>query len=383
MRVRTMSKVLLGEIAIERKETCKGNKNGFPIVGLEHLTPEQVTLSDWDEDRSNTFTKLFYEGDILFGRRRAYLKKAAVAPFNGICSGDITVIKAIPERILPELLPFVIQNDSFFQYAVGKSAGSLSPRVKWEYLRNYEFELPNLDKQRELAKVLWAMEETKIPYMNLLKRIDELVKGHFVQMFGDPVTNSYDCQVVTFKNYIKNIRYGTSQPPKFSDDGPYKFIRATNIKDKHITENDMLFISLEEAEKIEKCKLNGNELLMVRSGANTGDTCIITDPYRGHYAGYDIIITFDLSRANPVFFNELLNTNYMDQIVKPLTARAAQPHINAQQVQSLPMIVVPIEAQNIFAQFVEEAEKFKFELQHTLVDLIELNKKIIADAFID
>jgi len=378
-----MSKVLLGEIAIERKETCKGNKNGFPIVGLEHLTPEQVTLSDWDEDRSNTFTKLFYEGDILFGRRRAYLKKAAVAPFNGICSGDITVIKAIPERILPELLPFVIQNDSFFQYAVGKSAGSLSPRVKWEYLRNYEFELPNLDKQRELAKVLWAMEETKIPYMNLLKRIDELVKGHFVQMFGDPVTNSYDCQVVTFKNYIKNIRYGTSQPPKFSDDGPYKFIRATNIKDKHITENDMLFISLEEAEKIEKCKLNGNELLMVRSGANTGDTCIITDPYRGHYAGYDIIITFDLSRANPVFFNELLNTNYMDQIVKPLTARAAQPHINAQQVQSLPMIVVPIEAQNIFAQFVEEAEKFKFELQHTLVDLIELNKKIIADAFID
>ena len=122
-----MAKVTLGEVAKEARETCKGDKSGFPTVGLEHITPEEIRLSHWDESSDNTFTKRFHEGDILFGRRRAYLKKAAIAPFEGICSGDITVIRAMPEKMEPRLLPFIIQNDGFFDYAVGRSAGSLSP----------------------------------------------------------------------------------------------------------------------------------------------------------------------------------------------------------------------------------------------------------------
>ena len=97
-----MSKVLLGDVAEERRETCRGNKDGYPTVGLEHLTPEEITLTSWDEGSDNTFTKMFRKGDVLFGRRRAYLKKAAVAPFDGICSGDITVIEAKPNYLLPE-----------------------------------------------------------------------------------------------------------------------------------------------------------------------------------------------------------------------------------------------------------------------------------------
>ena len=179
-----MSKVKLGDVAIEHKETCKGSKDGYPIVGLEHLVSEEVTLTAWDEGNDNTFTKMFRKGNVLFGRRRAYLKKAAVAPFDGICSGDITVIEAIPDRILPELLPFIIQNDELFDFAVGKSAGSLSPRVKWEHLKNYEFELPDMDKQRELAELLWAMDATKKSYQKLIAATDELVKSQFIELFS-------------------------------------------------------------------------------------------------------------------------------------------------------------------------------------------------------
>ncbi|NLZ56469.1 MAG: restriction endonuclease subunit S [Clostridiaceae bacterium] len=175
-----MSKVKLGDVAIERRETCKGSKDGYPIVGLEHLVSGEVTLTAWGEDINNTFTKIFRKGDVLFGRRRAYLKKAAVAPFDGICSGDITVIEAIPDRIVPELLPFIIQNDNLFNFAVGKSAGSLSPRVKWNHLKNYEFELPDIDKQRELATLLWAIDTTKKSYQKLITATDELVKSQFI-----------------------------------------------------------------------------------------------------------------------------------------------------------------------------------------------------------
>lgn len=78
-----MVKVLLGDIAKERKENLKTDKSNLPIVGLEHLVPQQVQLTEWSNDTDNTFTKVFHKGDILFGRRRAYLKKAALwASFN-------------------------------------------------------------------------------------------------------------------------------------------------------------------------------------------------------------------------------------------------------------------------------------------------------------
>lgn len=185
-----MSKVLLGDVAVEHKETCKGSKDGYPIVGLEHLIPEEITLTAWNEGSENTFSKMFRKGNVLFGRRRAYLKKAAVAPFDGICSGDITVIEAKPDRILPELLPFIIQNDDLFEFAVGKSAGSLSPRVKWEHLKNYEFELPDMEKQKELAELFWAMDNTKKSYQKLIAATDELVKSQFMEQFGNLDSNT-------------------------------------------------------------------------------------------------------------------------------------------------------------------------------------------------
>ena len=177
-----MSKVKLGDVAAECRETCKGSKSGYRIVGLEHLVPGEVTLTAWDEAGDTTFNKVFRKGSVLFGRRRAYLRKAAVAPFDGICSSDITVIEANHERLVPELLPFIIQNDGLFDFAVGKSAGSLSPRVKWEHLKNYEFELPDdMAKQQELAELLWAIDATKKSYQRLISATDELVKSQFIE----------------------------------------------------------------------------------------------------------------------------------------------------------------------------------------------------------
>ena len=179
-----MNKVLLGDVAEEVRENYKEMDGNPAVVGLEHLIPGEIRLKEWSEDTNTTFTKAFHKGQVLFGRRRAYLKKAAVAPVDGICSGDITVISAKQDKILPELLPFVIQNDDFFDFAVGKSAGSLSPRVKWSRLKEYEFNLPSLSQQRKLAKLLWSFVDAKEAYEDLIRQTDELVKSQFIEMFG-------------------------------------------------------------------------------------------------------------------------------------------------------------------------------------------------------
>lgn len=173
-------RVKLADAAIESRETYKGSQKGLPIVGLEHIRPEEINLTEWCVDSENTFSKMFRKGQVLFGRRRAYLKKAAVAPCDGLCSGDITVIAAKPDRLMPELLPFIIQNECFFDFAVEKSAGSLSPRAKWERLCEFEFDLPPMQEQRRLAEVLWAFDNAKQAYKRLLKSTEELVKSQFV-----------------------------------------------------------------------------------------------------------------------------------------------------------------------------------------------------------
>ncbi len=182
-----MSRVLLGDIASERKESIKGDKTGYPIVGLEHIVPGQIKLTTWDSDSNNSFSKLFRKGDVLFGRRRAYLKKAAEAPFDGICSGDITVITPNAEMIIDGLLPFIIQNDRLFDFAVGKSAGSLSPRVKWDNLKNYPINIPDKEQQPALLELLEAIESECEACSNALAAAAELKASYLDAVFQQKI----------------------------------------------------------------------------------------------------------------------------------------------------------------------------------------------------
>lgn len=169
-------KIKFGDIAKEVRITEHDPlKNGLKhYVGLEHIESEDLHIKSWgDISDGTTFTRKFVKGQVLFGRRRAYLKKAALASFDGICSGDILVFEADNDKLLPELLPFIVQNDNFFQYAVDASAGSLSPRVKFKDLAKFELMLPkSLDEQKKLADLLWAGDELVQKYTSLRGKLN-------------------------------------------------------------------------------------------------------------------------------------------------------------------------------------------------------------------
>ena len=152
--------------------TCTNENSRNPLedgftryVGLDDLDPGELRIRRWgDVADGTTFTRVFRSGQVLFGKRRAYQRKAALADFDGICSGDILVFEAKADLLLPDLLPFIVQSDGFFDRALGTSAGSLSPRTKWSELSQYEFDLPPLDEQRRIAEVLRAVEEISESY---------------------------------------------------------------------------------------------------------------------------------------------------------------------------------------------------------------------------
>lgn len=118
-------------------------------VGLEHLDPGVMTVQRWDTPDKVEAQKLrFKPGDVIFGRRRAYQKKVALAEFEGICSAHALVLRARLDHIHPDFLPVFLSSDYFLDRAIAISVGSLSPTVNWRDLKVQEFELPPLDEQK-------------------------------------------------------------------------------------------------------------------------------------------------------------------------------------------------------------------------------------------
>ncbi|MDX5515681.1 MULTISPECIES: hypothetical protein [Stenotrophomonas] len=130
-------------------------------VGLEHLEPDDLRIRSWGSVADGvTFTSVFQPGQVLFGKRRAYQRKVAVADFSGVCSSDIYVLESKDAKVLlPELLPFICQTDAFFDHAVGTSAGSLSPRTNWTSLADFEFALPPIDEQLRVVVAMATFDE--------------------------------------------------------------------------------------------------------------------------------------------------------------------------------------------------------------------------------
>jgi len=154
-------------------------------VGLEHLDPSTIHLRQWGHPSDVTGQKLaFKKNDVIFGRRRAYQRKLAVAEFDGICSAHAMVVRAKPKMILPEFLPFFLQSDMFMERAIEISVGSLSPTINWKTLNVQEFPLPPIDEQKRIAEILWAADEAVEQWRRVYSVLNILISVHRVEFFS-------------------------------------------------------------------------------------------------------------------------------------------------------------------------------------------------------
>lgn len=379
-----MAQVKLGDVAVECRETYKGDKTGMPIVGLEHITPEEVTLSNWDTDTENTFTKQFRKGDMLFGRRRAYLKKAAQAPFDGICSGDITVIRAKEDLLLPELLPFIIQNDRLFEFAVGKSAGSLSPRVKWENLKNYTFDLPPIEEQGKLAEVLWSINDTLQAYQNLLAQTDALMQAQFVEMFGDPQFNPRNNNISKLSEIsiiMSGITKGRKTKAALLTSVPY--ICTANVQNGYIDWSETKYIEATQDE-IEKYSLFSDDVLIIEGGDpdKVGRGCLAgVVPEKCIYQNHVFRVRVNKELIYPEFFAKYIllpyTKSYFLSCAKQTTGIAT---INKKQLSNLMVMYPPLEEQSTYLQFAKQNEQARSTLQNTITSLQATKRSILERA---
>lgn len=356
-----MNKVLLGDVAEEVRENYNETDGNPAVVGLEHLIPGEIRLKEWSEDTNTTFTKAFHKGQVLFGRRRAYLKKAAVAPVDGICSGDITVISVKQDKILPELLPFVIQNDDFFDFAVGKSAGSLSPRVKWSRLKEYEFTLPSLPQQRKLAKLLWSFVDAKEAYEDLIRQTDELVKSQFIEMFGEP---SKSDEAVPLERAFE-IRDDLRKP-------------LNDVERSQMKEGQLYpyYGANGQVDTINDYMIDGQALCLAEDCGAYGAGDVTSYIIKGRsWVNNHAHVLFPRKECDIEYANAFFRILDMSEYVSGTT----RLKLTQGKMKEIPVVLPPMNEQRTFADIVEQSDKSKFELNEAIKDLDAMYKRIIKD----
>lgn len=168
-------------------------------IGLEHIDGECLYISRWGSDVAPIGEKLVMrKGDILFGKRRAYQRKVAIAPIDGIFSAHGLVLRPKEDVVDKDYFPFFMSSNQFLDRAVQISVGGLSPTINWKDLARQEFTLPSLSEQKVLADKLWAAYRVKESYKKLLAATDDMLKAKFMEMFGGQgvVTLSEACDIV-------------------------------------------------------------------------------------------------------------------------------------------------------------------------------------------
>lgn len=376
-----MVKYKFDDIAINsilKKKPTEEDK--YTYIGLEHLDPGSLKVVRYGSEVAPKGEKLLMKkGDVLFGKRRAYQKKVGIAPFDGIFSAHGMVLRPKENVIDKDFFPLFISSDYFLDAAIKISVGSLSPTINWKDLKELEFELPSMEKQRELAQILWAAEETKQSYKSLLQKTDDLVKAKFEEMFGTIGKNEKGWEFTTLgkccelnpakpKNIADNLLVSFVPMQSVTEKG---YIDCSNIKKykevkngyTYFAENDVLFA------KITPCMENGKGAIAKGLEGGIGF---------GSSEFYVLRPIAKKSTSYWLYFITMFNS-FRTNARKVMTGTGGQLRVPLNYLDTFPICLPPIELQKLFETFAQQAELSKQKLQKSLEQLNATTKALINE----
>lgn len=218
--------------------------------------------------------------------------------------------------------------------------------------------VPPLAEQDRLVKLLDEADALRKLRADADKGSEALIPALFNEMFGDPRTNPKRWPRESLKECGASVRYGLGQPPE-GDPRGVPILRATNIKRGRISETGLMRVRREAIPASRNAFLAADEVLVVRSGAYTGDVARVGEEWAGAVAGYDLVVSPGEQLVGDLVASFLLSDFVQNGYFNGLKQRAAQPHLNSTQLEETPFLRPPIELQRMFASRVEEIRRLR------------------------
>ncbi|QQC83620.1 restriction endonuclease subunit S [Acinetobacter bereziniae] len=359
----------LGSIFAQRNE--KVSDQDYPALSVTKngIVPQ---LDNAAKTKDGDNRKLVLKGDFVINSRSDRKGSSGLSSLDGSVSLINIVLK--PRKIEPKFSHHLMKCNAFIEeyYRVGRGIVADLWTTRFEEMKTMNLALPNIEEQRKITEFLdqktseidqaIAIKEQQIALLNERKQI--VIQKAVTQGLDSNVAmkdsglNSVgnipqDWEIIKFK-YLAKVRYGLGQPPRQLDNG-LKIIRATNVERGKIVEKGMLYIDPNDIPWDRNPTLNKDEIIVVRSGAYTGDSALVTEEYAGCIAGYDMVAT--PFNCYPKFLSTVLLSHYVlyEQIYL-LRMRSAQPHLNAEELNELQIVVPPMNQQRLIANYIEKVE---------------------------
>lgn len=383
-----MRKVKLGDLVtvMNEREDNPSRSKYDRFVGLEHYDSGSISITRWGStEMLVSAMKVFRRGDILVARRNVYLKRASSVDFDGITSGD-SIILHVNDEQYKAIVPFVLNTDSFWDYADQHSDGSMSKRLAPKTMLEYEFTLPDDEEVERLSTLLWAMERTKTAYKNLIAKTDELVKSQFVEMFGIPETGEtewpeYKLQTLLDMGWITyhlDGNHGSEYPRahEFVESGvPY--ISANCVVDGRIDFANAKYVTEARANRFRKGIAENKDVLFAHN-ATVGPVAILetTEPR--------VILGTSLTafRCNtehilPEFLKAYLECPRFVRQYEAEMQQSTRKQVPITTQRKYTIVVPDIDRQKEITRIMEQSDKSKFAAQQALADLTATQKALM------
>lgn len=356
-------------------------------IGGEHFESNELEITNKAIIKDNLgilgfkFHFAFQDRDVIFMARNPHLRKAGMVRFSGLCSDASYILRSKDENILTqEYLAIQLQSDHFWDYCESHKVGSVNFANNWSSIANYEFDLPTIDKQREIADKVWAAYEVKKAYRSMIKATDEMVKSQFIEMFGSK--SSGDKWPIKYLSEIVDpncpISYGIVQPGDELEDG-VPIVRPVDLNSNYYVYKNGLKRTTEAiSNSYKRTILRGDELLLCVRGT-TGVMGLATEELKGGNVTRGITPLYFKDGFNRIYLLGAFLSDDVQAYIKDNTVGSTLKGINMERVRKIQIPIPPIEIQNKWEEVFKQADKSKFELKKAIEAIDKVIKSLINE----
>ena len=351
-----MSRVKFGDVVKDVKINIDRLNNPYEYyVAGDHMDSEDLTIHRkgcfTTDDVGPAFIRVFKPGQILYGSRRTYLKKIAVADFEGVCANTTFVFETKdPHAFEQRLLPFIMLSKDFTTWSIAKSKGSTNPYVLFSDLADFEFELPPLEEQKVLVDKLWAAYRLKEAYKKLLVATDEMVKSQFIEMFGNPVTNTKGWKTAKIKDVAPEM------PSKEQLSGKIWLLNLDMIESNTGRIIEKVYEDVENALSVQS--FDEGNVLFSKLRPYLNKVVIPDEP--GMATTELVPLRPEPSKLHKVFLSHLLRGNQFVNYANDIAGGTKMPRMPLTELRNFDCILPPMDKQLEFVFIAEQADKSKF-----------------------
>ena len=353
------------EIASKISETVSPEIAEVDIyVGLEHLDREDIHIRRYGTPNNVKGNKLrCYPGDVIFGKRRAYQRKAAIVDFEGICSAHAFVFRANEDVIDSKLFPFFLHSDSFMNRMVDISVGGLSPTINWGDLKHQEFLLPSKNEQAKLAELLWKIDDSINKEFNLKITLRSLLYSLVKDLFLSSK------KTIPIKECIlenKNEKIPEGYTPYVEIGDIQLFNKLIEFKQKKSVKGALL--AKKGSTLVSNVRPNRGAISILNS-----DQVIST--------GFTILFPDTKLVIKDFLFNCLAWNNSFTDSMARISSGTAYPTITDDDVKNYKIPFLTISQQEVFCQKLNNIYKAMLNVEDFINKTKTLNKSIIKNIF--